>query len=344
MAIETHVHDGVDWRKINRWWANDSTAWRDLKKVYCHDGTDWRLVFKSRFWRKLTDLPTGVIPKRVIIFEGKITVGTTAGVYQYSLGTWTSLGLSSYEISSLIDFGGVLHAGLYYVNTWSVGLVQKLVSGSWSSVASRSSVWYNETALSLQQKDGFLFVSIPYTSGGQEGVFYIDGSSWRGAESAGWISALHMEIIGSNLFCANGNGEIRNVLRQGEPYIRVSYNRYYCHMNDITVLSGYIAAVHRQYSNIPASLILWNGSSWDIVDTFTYPQEQRCLCTYQNSNLLVSGGDLGILIHTTNGREYVGNNGMDIFPYEIISGTDYMVCVSPDGVFVYDEDQDDPAF
>lgn len=343
MAIETYIHDGNDWRKTKRWWANDSTAWRDLKKAYCHDGTDWRLVFKSKFWRKLTALPTGVIPKRVIIFEGKITVGTTAGVYQYSSGTWTSLGLGSYEISSLIDFGGVLHAGLYSVSNWAEDIVRKLVSGSWYSIASRPHYWYSPPALSLQQKDGYLYVSI-YSSGGLSGVFYFDGSNWRDAEANDFISSLHMVVIGSKIFCANGIGEITDIIRDDESFVDVSYNRYYCRMNDISVLSGKIAAVHRQYSNIPASLILWNGSSWDIVDTFTYPQEQRCLCTYQNSNLLVSGGDLGILIHTTNGREYVGNNGMDIFPYEIISGTDYMVSVSPDGVFVYDEDQDDPAF
>jgi hypothetical protein len=153
-----------------------------------------------------------------------------------------------------------------------------------------------------------------------------------------------MVNIGSDLFVGNAVGEIFNVLRLGEPYVRVTFTRYYCPMYDITVLSGKIAATHSAYSNIPASIIHWNGSSWDVLSTFENNNYQECLCVYQYTGILVSGGSNGILFHDGTSQSYAGNNGCEIYPTEIISGANYMVCVSSSGVYVYDEDQDSPSF
>lgn len=55
MPVETHIHDGVVYRKANEIWANDGT-WRNCKEKWvCDSQNIWRKVF-HRFFEYTTDI------------------------------------------------------------------------------------------------------------------------------------------------------------------------------------------------------------------------------------------------------------------------------------------------
>lgn len=128
MAIETHIHDGADWRKVQSWYAHDGTAWRPLKAAYCHDGTDWRKVFGGGWYQRYN----GANCYGLCVLGDYLIVSTANGTYQTNdFTTLTALGTGSPSyLNPLIADG----SNVYGLST--NGQVHKWNGSSWSTLGS----------------------------------------------------------------------------------------------------------------------------------------------------------------------------------------------------------------
>lgn len=92
MAIETHIHDGTDWRKAKDVYLHDGSTWRQAKQIYVHDGAAWRLVFSKDYWVPVGSIANG---NCMASFNGNLYCGTSSGLYQWNGTTWIAVGPSN---------------------------------------------------------------------------------------------------------------------------------------------------------------------------------------------------------------------------------------------------------
>jgi hypothetical protein len=257
MAIETHVHDGTAYRKIKRWYANDSgTTWRDLKKVYCHDGTDWRLVFKRAVWSQVGQI-TFATPG-CAVSGGVLYANGSRSLWSFDGNLWTQIGGSGNDEQTtyLIDFGGILVSETY--GTGGLGKTHSWNGSSWVFYCNSPTNDYYGTS-GLCSDGEYLYGSSWTFMDGK--VYRWTGSSWVRHDSGTGARMPGILFYGGTLYAARGSGVY---YWTGSSWSQIGGNFTTYETRALVVISGVLYVAAGYFSNgYHYGVWAFDGSNWN---------------------------------------------------------------------------------
>jgi hypothetical protein len=257
---QTYPHDGIDYRRTEKWFFHDGSDWKKARTVYKHDGTEWRRVFgKTQTWKRFpgSNYIYGkffVYGTDIYVFNASYDIyGDYDGigyVAKYNGVGWTQIGTISRPYSLFVHSGSLYASCLSSPDT----NLYVLSGGTWSLV---------ENIPSKSMYPGLSFggtLALSRHDGVDDFLHKKVAGTWQlyafGTGAMDQPVAVFEYFIDSSVLYTGGNSGVAKW--DGSTWTRLTTNTGYRFPK---VYGGEILA---WYSN---QFYSWNGSSWDAKPT-----------------------------------------------------------------------------